>query len=341
MITNRFLGAAFAAIALLTVATPRPAVALEKVRFGTNWLAQAEHGGFFQALAEGRYEACGLDVEIVSGGPGVNNRALLTAGKIDFYMGGSLLHAFSVVEQKIPTKVVAALFQKEPQVIMTHPGVGLDTWESLKSIYLYLSDSGYHSFYQWMISEYGFDPSKRKVYTFNPAPFLADKHVGQQGYLTSEPYAIEKTGGFKPNVFLIADQGYNTYSTTIEARDAMIADHPERVSCFVNASILGWISYLYGDPTPGNALIKADNPEMTDDQIAYSIEKMKEYGIVDSGDTEKLGVGAMTDARFKSFFGKMVKAKIISDDIDYRKAYTLDFVNQNVGDDLKARLLAK
>lgn len=341
MLTARILAPLAVACATASLLFTGPAQALETVRFGTNWLAQAEHGGFYQALAEGRYKACGLDVEIAVGGPGVNNRALLSAGKIDFYMGGSLLHAFSAVEQKIPSKVVAALFQKEPQILMTHPGVGLDTWESLKSIYLYMSDSGYHSFYQWMISEYGFDPAKRKVYAFNPAPFLADDHVGQQGYVTSEPYAIERAGGFKPNIFLLADYGYNTYSTTIETLNETIEKHPDRVSCFVNASIEGWVSYLYGDPTPGNALIKADNPEMTDAQLAFSIEKLKEYGIVDSGDTETLGIGAMTDARFKSFFDKMVKAGIVKGDVDYRAAYTLDFVDKGVGNDLKKDLLSE
>jgi len=329
------------AAALAALASIAPAAALEKVRFGTNWLAQAEHGGFYQALAEGRYAGCGLEVEIVQGGPRVNNRALLAAGKIDFYMGGSLLHAFAAVEQGIPTKVVAALFQKEPQMLMTHPGVGLDTWESLKGINLYLSDSGYHSFYQWMMSEHGFSPDKRKVYTFNPAPFLADKTVGQQGYVTSEPFAIEKAGGFKPNIFLIADYGFDTYSTTIEVREDAISDRGETVACFVDASIEGWVSYLYGDPDPANRLITEANPEMTDEQLAFSIEKMKEFGIVDSGDTETLGIGAMTDERFASFFGKMVKAGIVKEDVDYKASYVLDFVNKGVGLELKKELTAQ
>ncbi len=314
------------------------AQAMEKVTFGTNWLAQAEHGGFYQSVADGTYKACGLDVSIKTGGPQVNNRALLIAGKIDFHMGGSMLEAFNAIEQKIPIKIVAASFQKEPQVIMTHPGQGLDTFESLKGINLLVGDQAYQSWYQWMISEFGFKPEQRRPYTYNPAPFLADKRLGQQGYITSEPFAIETQGGFKPNLFLIADQGFDTYSTTIETRNELIENKPDVVKCFVEGSIIGWVNYLYGDNKAANALIQKDNPDMSDAQIAFSINKLKEYGIVDSGDTMKLGIGAMTDARHKSFYDKMVKAGVVKPGLDLQATYTLQFVNQGLGLDLKKKL---
>lgn len=312
--------------------------ALEKVTFGTNWLAQAEHGGFYQSVADGTYKACGLDVSIRQGGPQVNNRALLIAGKIDFHMGGSMLEAFSAAEQKIPIKVVAAAFQKEPQVIMTHPGQGLDTFESLKEINLLIGDQAFQSWYQWMISEFGFKAEQRRPYTYNSAPFLADKRLGQQGYITSEPFAIETQGGFKPNIFLLADKGFNTYSTTIETQNALIEGKPEVVRCFVEGTILGWYNYLYGDNAAANALIKKDNPDMSAEQIAFSINKLKEYGIADSGDTLTLGIGAMTEERHKSFYDKMVKAGVVKDGIDLKSTYTLEFVNKKVGLDLKKKL---
>ncbi len=314
------------------------AQAMEKVTFGTNWLAQAEHGGFYESVADGTYKACGLDVAIKTGGPQVNNRALLIAGKIDFHMGGSMLEAFNAIEQKIPIKIVAASFQKEPQVIMTHPGQGLDTFESLKDINLLVGDQAYQSWYQWLISEYGFKAEQRRPYTYNPAPFLANKRLGQQGYITSEPFAIETQGGFKPNLFLIADEGFDTYSTTIETRNELIEKKPDVVKCFVEGSIIGWVNYLYGDNKAANALIQKDNPDMSDAQIAFSIDKLKQYGIVDSGDTMKLGIGAMTDERHKSFYDKMVKAGVVKPGLDLQATYTLQFVNKGLGLDLKKKL---
>jgi len=331
--------AALAATALgVLVASPFGASAQEAVTFGTNWLAQAEHGGFYQAVADGTYAACGLDVTIVPGGPQVNNRALMLAGKIDFHMGGNMLQAFYAQREGIPVVVVAAMFQKEPQVILTHPGK-YDSWESLAGTApLLIGDNGFNSYYQWMISEYGFTVEQRRPYTFNPAPFLADETSGQQGYVTSEPFAIEREGGFMPDIFLIADQGFSTYSTTIETMADTIAGRPEAVQCFVDGSILGWVNYLYGDNSAANDLIQKDNPEMTDEQIAFSIEKMKEYGIVDSGETLTLGIGAMTDARNADFYEKMVAAGVIEGGLDIAQSYTLDFVNKGVGLELKTTL---
>jgi NitT/TauT family transport system substrate-binding protein len=309
---------------------------LTEVTFGTNWIAQGEHGGYYQAVADGTYEKYGLKVTIVPGGPRASNRMLMTVGKLDFYMGGSMIQAFSAVEKNIPTIVVAAHFQKEPQVLLSHPGQGLDTFADLKkSNDILLSKDGVATFFQWMKVEYGFKDEQVKPYGFNPAPFLANKASVQQGYVTSEPLTIEKAAGFKPNVFLLADHGFSTYSTTVETRREVVEKNPDLVQRFVDASTIGWYHYLYGDNTKAKELIKRDNPEMTEELLAYSRTKMKEYGIVDSGDTASLGIGAMTDARMKDFFDKMVKAGLFKADLDYRQAYTLRFVNKGVGLNLK------
>jgi NitT/TauT family transport system substrate-binding protein len=325
-------------LATLAVMASTSAHALEKVTFGTNWVAQAEHGGYYQAVADGTYEDCGIEVEIKPGGPQANNRILLPVGKIDFLMGGNMLQAFSAVEQGIPTTVVAAHFQKEPQILMTHPDQGLDTWESLKDINLLIGKGGLNSYFQWMKAEFGFKDEQVRPYTYNSAPFLADKKLGQQGYITSEPYSIETEGGFEPNIFLIADYGYDTYSTTVETRLDLIETKPEVVKCFVDGSAIGWVNFLYGDNSKALELIKKDNPGMTDGQLAFSIDKLKSYGIVDSGDALTMGIGAMTDERNKSFFEKMVAAGVVNGDVDYTKSYTLQFVNQGVGVDLKKEL---
>jgi NitT/TauT family transport system substrate-binding protein len=316
---------------------PANAQAPDKVSFGTNWVAQAEHGGFYQALADGTYRKYGLDVTIVPGGPNVNNRLLLPVGKLDFYMSANSLQAFDAVAQNIPTVSVAAMFQKDPQVLLAHPGQGIEKFEDLKKLTLFVSKEGIASYFQWMKRDFGFSESQVKPYTFNPQPFLADKRSAMQGYVTSEPYAVEKQGGFRPKVFLLADQGFNTYSTLIETRRDLVEKKPDLVQRFVDASAIGWANYLYGDNKAANALIRTHNPEMTDDAIAYSIARMKEYGIVDSGDTLKGGIGAMNDARMKDFFDKMVRAGVVKADLDYRKSYTLQFVNKGVGVDLRPR----
>ncbi|MER9419022.1 ABC transporter substrate-binding protein [Mesorhizobium sp. M0306] len=325
-----------AGVILLLGAGTLAAAANEKVTFGTNWLAEPEHGGYYQAVVDGTYAACGIDVTIMQGGPQVSGRPLLLAGKIDFYMGGNLLSAFDAVQQGIPMRVVAADFQKDPQVIMSHPGQGLDKWEDLKNADQYiLGDEGAQTFFQWMVTDLGFDAAKRVPYTFNPAPFIANKMSIQQGYVTSEPFAVQKQGGFTPNQFLLADYGWDTYATTVETMQETIDKRPEVVQCFVDGSAKGWYNYLYGDNKAANEMIKKENPDMTDEQIAFSIEQLKKFGVVDSGDSEKLGIGAMTDARIQSFYDKMVKAKVAPAGVDIKKAYTLSFVNKSVGLDLK------
>jgi NitT/TauT family transport system substrate-binding protein len=307
---------------------------LQKVRFGTNWVAEAEHGGFYQALADGTYKKFGLDVEIVPGGPNVNNRILLPVGKLDFFLSANSLQSFDAVEQKIPTVAVAAIFQKDPQVLLAHPGMARRL-DELKQLTLLVSKEGMASYFQWLKADYGFADRKVKPYTFNPQPFLADEATAMQGYVTSEPYAIETQGKFKPKIFLLADYGFNTYSTLIETRRDLVAKDPYLVERFVDASIIGWYHYIYGDSKPGNELIKKQNPEMTDALLAYSIAKMKEYGIVDSGDSLTLGIGAMTDARMKSFYDKMVRAGVVRASVDYKRAFTTAFVNKKVGLELR------
>ncbi len=310
---------------------------LDKVSFGTNWVAEAEHGGFFQAVADGTYKKYGLDVTIVPGGPNVNNRILMTSGKIEFFMSANTLQQFDAVANNVPTVAVAAIFQKDPQVLLAHPESNVKKIEDLKPLTLFVSKEGMTTYFQWLKSEYGFDETKVKPYTFNPQPFLADRKSAMQGYVTSEPFAVEKEAKFKPTIVLLADNGFNTYSTLIETRKEFAESKPDLVQRFVDASAIGWYNYIYGDNSAGNAMIKKLNPDMTDDLLKYSVDKMKEYGIVDSGDAVKNGIGAMTDDRMASFFNKMVKAGVVKGSLDYKSSYTLRFVNKAVGLDLRPK----
>lgn len=324
-------------LALSAISPVSAQTTLDKVSFGTNWVPEPEQGGFFQAVADGTYKQYGLDVTIVPGGPNQNNRILLIAGKLDFAMSGNSLESLDAVTNKIPVVTVAAMFQKDPQVFLTHPESKATKLEDLKPLTLFVSKEGITSYFQWLKSDYGFSEDKVKPYTFNPQPFLADKQSAMQGYVTSEPFAIEQAAKFKPGVFLLADNGFNAYSTLIDTRREIVDKKQDLVQRFVDASIIGWYHYLYGDNAPGNTMIKKLNPEMTDDLLTYSVAKMKQYGIVDSGDTLRDGIGAMNDERAASFFEKMVKAGVVHADIDYRKAYTLRFINKGVGLDLRPK----
>lgn len=328
---NKLLGAG----ALIAVMSASGAFALDKVSYGTNWLAQAEHGGFYQAVADGTYEKYGLDVTIRQGGPQGANRSLLIGGQIDFYMGG-MTTAIDAVKEGIPTLTLASIFQKDPQVLLAHPDSGFETFADLAKASKYiLSKDGFISYFSWMKSAYPeFKDEKFEPYTFNPAPFIADKQSIQQGYVTSEPLEIKKQTGWEPKEFLLADNGYAPYSTTIEVMKPWYEANKDVAKRFVEATIVGWYNYLYGDNAKANELIKKDNPDMTDEQIAFGIAKMKELGIVVSGDAADKGIGCMTDARWQSFYDQMVKVGLFTAGIDIKQAYTTDLVCQGLGKDL-------
>src|SRR6202171_5536747 len=262
-------------VAMVTAIAPAGAqTAPVKVSFGTNWVPEAEHGGFFQALADGTYRNYGLDVTIVPGGPNDNNRMLLIAGKLDFFMAANTLMSFDAVANNVPVVTVAAVFQKDPQVFLTHPESKITKLAELKPLTLFVSKEGISSYFQWLKSEYGFSEEKVRPYTFNPQPFIANKQSAMQGCVTSEPFAVEKAAKFKPGLILLADYGFNTYSTLIETRGDLIDKKPDLVQRFVDASLIGWYNYLYRDNTAANAMIKKINPEMTEELIDFFIAQM-------------------------------------------------------------------
>jgi NitT/TauT family transport system substrate-binding protein len=301
---------------------------LDKVTFGTNWFAEAEHGGFYQAIAKGIYKEHGLDVTIKMGGPQVNGTQLLMGGALDFFMGYGA-DAIKAIEEGIPKITVAGIFQKDPQVLIAHPGVGNESLDKLQGKPILVSSAANTTFWPFLKAKFKLTDEQKRPYNFNPGPFLADKNAVQQGYVTSEPLAIKKQAGFEPVVMLLADKGYTPYATTIETKKELVEKNPALVQRFVDASIKGWYSYLE-DPNPGNQLIKKDNPEMTDEQLAYGLQKIKEYGLVVSGDAEKLGIGAMTEERWKSFFDTMATQGAFKKDTNYKQAFTLKFVNKGV-----------
>lgn len=316
--------------AMTLLATPSGATAADRIVFGTDWRAQAEHGGFYQALATGRYRDRGLDVITRQGGPQINHALLLAAGRVDFRLSSNSFIVLNYVKQSIPMVAVAATFQKDPSVLIAHPGQRNNRLKSLKGKLIYISSDTRVGSWLFLKSRFGYTDDQIRPYTFSIVPFLAAKNVIQQGYLGSEPFLIERQG-IKPVVMLLADAGYSSYGALLQTSKALVGKRPKLVRRFVEASIEGWYDYLFGDPAPGNALIQADNPEMSDDLLAYGRSKLVEHGILHSGDAARLGIGAMNDNRWRTFFRTMSRQGVYPREIDYRQGFVLGFVNKRVG----------
>ncbi|MEI9890633.1 MAG: ABC transporter substrate-binding protein [Caulobacteraceae bacterium] len=320
------------AAALLTACSPAgkapPAASgATPIRFATDWRAQAEHGGFYEALATGEYKKRGLDVTIVQGGPAVNVPQLLAAGSVEMGMGSNSFIVMNLTQEGAPVKAVAAFMQKDPQVLMAHADQGVKSLADMKGRPILISDAAVTTFWPWLKARYGFTDAQVRKYTHNNATFLADPRAIQEGYLTSEPYTLEKEGHIKPAVFLLADYGYPGYSTMALATDSLIAKNPAAVKAFVEASAAGWKAYLYGDPKPADALILKDNPDMTQDVLDQARAKMREAGIVDGGQAKTDGIGAMSDARWAESFKVAADAGLYPATMDYRRGYTLQFLH--------------
>jgi NitT/TauT family transport system substrate-binding protein len=299
-----------------------------KVTFATDWRAEPEHGGYYQALATGEYDKVGLDVVIRQGGPGSNVPQMLAAGAADLGIGSNSFIVLNMVKEKVPVKAVAAFFQKDPQVLIAHPDPGLKTIGDLKGRPFLLSDASVDSFWLWLKAKYGFTDAQVRKYNYNLAPFLSDDRAVQQGYVTAEPYEIEQQGHFKPKVFLLADEGYPSYAGMVLAPDKTLRERPEIVKKFLKASAAGWASYLDEDGSPGNDLIRKANPEMTQAVLDQARARMISAEIVEGGDAAKLGMGAMTDARWSAFFEAGVKQGLYPADLPYRQGYTLGMVDK-------------
>ncbi len=321
MLRRALITIAFLAAAL------QPAAAATTIRFVTDWKAQAEHGGFYQAVADGLYAQRGLDVKIIQGGPDVNVPQLLAGGAADFGMGSNSFIPLNMVRSGVPITAVMAIFQKDPQVLISHPRRDLNSIADMRGKPVLISAATMTAFWPWLRTKFGFSDRQIRKYTHNLAPFIRDPNAIQEGYLTSEPYTIEKQAGFKPKVFLLADYGYPGYANMVLVPQKRIDTDRKTVQGFVDATRLGWQRYL-ANPAKGNALIKRDNPDMTDDILKQAHDKMKAHQMVMSGDGKAFGLGSMTDQRWKLFYDTMAGLGLYPKGMNYKKAYDLSFVRR-------------
>ena len=316
----QLLYAAFAAAAGFVLGS-NAALSADKVTFLTSWFAQAEHGGFYQAKATGLYEKAGLDVTLKMGGPQINGMQLLLGGETDVMMGYDL-QVLKALEQGLPVITIATSFQYDLQGMMTHPDVG--SLADLKDKTILVATPGRSTWWPWLKAKYRYTEEQTRPYTFNLQPFFADKNTVQQAYPSSEPFAA-KQAGIPAKYFLFADYGYPPYGTTMVATKPFVDKNPDAIARFVKASLEGWRSYLQ-NPAPGNALIKADNPKMSDEQIAFAVAQLKALKVLDGGDAATLGIGIMTEARWKATYDFAVATGLLKPEVDWRAGYTDRFV---------------
>lgn len=329
---RRALGLLAAGPWLVPLARNARAQTLEKLSFHTDWRAQAEHGGYYQAIAAGLYRKAGIECELRPGGPSLNIGQLLLAGRVDMIMSNSF-EAFTYVREGAPFFTIASIFQKDPQVLIAHPGSGFDSFEKLKGRILLIGAGGRVTYWPYLRKKYGLKDEQLRPYNFQMAPFLANPNAVQQGFLSSEPYSIAQALGREPEVMLLADAGFSAYQTTIAISRKLAQEKKDLIQRFVDATLEGWAQYLKGGPATeaANAMIKRDNPDQTDDRIAYAIKVLNQRGIVMSGDAFTGGIGAMSDARWKDFYEQMVDVDVLPRGLDVRQAYSLDFVNKGIG----------
>mgnify|MGYP000396727830 FL=1 len=317
---------------LMPLARPARAQTRDRLVFQTDWRAQAEHGGYYQAIAAGLYAKAGIDCDLRQGGPSLNISQLLLNGRVDMTMSNSF-EAFTYVREDAPFFTIASIFQKDPQVLIGHPDTGFRRFEDLKGRMLLIGSGGRVTYWPYLRQKYDLQDEQLRPYNFNMAPYLADKNAVQQGFLSSEPYSIAQALGREPPVLLIADAGFSAYQTTIAISRKLATEKRDLIQRFVDATLEGWTQYLKGGPAieVANALIKKANPEQTDDRIQYAIKVLNERGIVMSGDALTGGIGAMSDARWKSFYESMAEVDVLPKGLDAGRAYTLDFVNKGIG----------
>jgi NitT/TauT family transport system substrate-binding protein len=299
----------------------------EKIRFGLNWLPEGEHCGFFQAKAAGLYDQAGLDVTLLPGGPDVNVPLLVANGALDLGLGSDFT-TLNMEAQGLPGVTIAAFLQKDPQTLVAHPDDGITTLADVKGRPVMVGKFSQQEFWQFLKQKYGFSDDQLRPYTYSAAPFLADPHAIQQGYVTEDAFLLGAHMPKPPVVLLLADYGYTNYAATIFGMKPYIEKNAKSVQAFVDATRKGYEACMTGDPTAGMKLMMAMNPDHGEPLFHFKINEMKARGMVDGGDAATLGVGAMTDARWKEFFDTMSAAGVYSPKLDYKSAYTLSFIKK-------------
>lgn len=323
--------ARLAALILACLATAPAARAADKITFGLDWLAEPEYGGYYQALATGIYKKYGLDVTIVEGGPQVNTAQMLISGHLTFDITSNSFLALNFAQENIPFVAVAAGFQKDPDALIAHPGQGNDSFAELKGKPIAVSSDTRASWWLFLKSKYGYSDAQLRPYGYSLIPFFTNNQTIQEAYVTDEPYLIKQKTGQFPVTMMLSNSGFDGYASLVATSNKLVQTNPDLVRRFLQASAEGWYSFLYGDPAPAFAAIQKANPDMTPGLLQYGYDQLKERGIVNSGDAKTLGIYAMTDARWKSFFSQMAATGLYDPSLNYKAGYTLQFVDQGFG----------
>jgi NitT/TauT family transport system substrate-binding protein len=325
-ISRRRMVAGGLALGGLTGLRSRPARAATKNRVMTKWFAEAEHGGLYHAAAADLYDKAGLDVELKPGGFGLNGIQMMAGGELDITMSYDMA-ILSSYEKGVPVKAIFTCFQFDLIGIMTRPDV--NSLAELKGRKVYFSQSGFVTYWPWLKKKYGFTDDMAGPKGQNLQTFMSDPTSAVAGYITSEPYIAEQQK-MPTKFFLFADEGYPSYSNTMVTNDTFIENNREAVATFTRVSVEGLKAYMQ-DPTIGNELIKKLNPKMDDGQINFGLAKMREVKAIEAGDAATMGIGIITEERWKKTRDFLVEANLLKADTDYKQSMTTEFIkNINV-----------
>ena len=239
-------------------------------------------------------------------------------------MGSNSFIALNMVKTGVPIRAVMAIFQKDPQVLMSHPRRDINSLADMRGKPVLISAATMTAFWPWLRAKFGFHDTQIRKYTYNLAPIIVDPNAIQEGYLTSEPFTVQQQAHFAPKIFLLSDYGYPGYANMVLVPQKWIDTNRKAVQGFVDATRDGWLHYL-DNPAKANALIKRQNPDMTDAILRQALDKMKEHEMLLSGDGRAFGLGSMTQVQWKLFYDTMASEGLYPKGLDYTKAYDLSF----------------
>jgi NitT/TauT family transport system substrate-binding protein len=285
----------------------RPQVTLQ-----LNWKPEPQFGGFYAAEVDGIYGRHGLNVTITAGGAGAPTIDMIGAGTVPF----AIVSADEIVRARAMGNLVVALFtvyQTNPQGIMTRASRGFKTLADIFTHPGILAMERGLPYSDFLQKKYGFGNLK-----IVPSPFgdlslyRSEENYAMQCFVTSEPLAAKKTG-IEPQTFLIAESGYNPYTTVLATSESYLKSNPQIVKSMIDAVREGWQAYL-ADPTKANEYMGGLNPTM--DAQTFKDSAAAQKPLIESADTKRVGLGTMTPDRWQMLVQQLVELKVIEKRMD-------------------------
>ncbi len=294
-------------IAALAAACGGPSADTGLLRVQTDWFAQPEHGGYYQAWAGGGYDAAGLEVEIIQGGPNALPLQSVARGRATFGFSRAD-DVIAAIDRGMPLVIVAATLQRDPQALMFHADDPAETWEDLDGRRVMAMPGSIWIDYL----EHHFEVNLEIVsLDYGLGRFLADPELIQQCFISNQPF-YARGEGVEVKTWLIAETGYDPYHALFAHRD-FVRENPETVTRFLRASEQGWREYLEGDPSPADEIILRRNAAMSPEFIDYARQTMRRLNLVTGNPEDGESIGRLDRDRTENLLREMRAMGVIGD----------------------------